>query len=228
MVAALESMGGRYTCTHPSAQFTLFERGRPIEPLRVRSLTSDGDARGWYLSHPDTPEILEFFTQGLAREDAWGRPTNVHGSTITKVSRIVYDRFGKKCPATTAPIPTDYFHQASGPAVLIAGEAHLIDALWDAAWGPGHEAQRGYSDQADDDDGDFKPARRPASDRPRRRPRLRPAAPADPGRGPAEPSSKGRMGSKAPGSRGHMGYSGGPRGHMGSSGNGPRGRKGRS
>ena len=203
MVAALESMGGRYSCTHPNAQFTLFERGRPIEPIRVRSLTSDGDARGWYLSHPDTPEILEFFTQGLAREDAWGRPTNVHGSTITKVSRIVYDRFGKKCPATTAPIPTDYFHQASGPAVLIGTTAHLIDALWDAAWGH-NEALLGYSNQPDDDDdGDYRPARRS------RRPRLRrPAAePFVPKSSPVA-STRGRMGvGGTPGRRGRMGRS---------------------
>lgn len=207
-MATLEGWGGRYSCTFPVSQFTLFDYGRVKQPVRRRSATSDGEELGWFLCHPDDDLIAavgggDWVGPGLAHEYAYGRSARAGGVTITRIGRVVYSNKGVILPADQrAPIPGDFHHAAYGPGVLIGTTVWLVDTLWDRAYGEGHEAQLGYSTGTADDD-DYRPAQRS------RRPRLRrPAAePFVPKSSPVA-STRGRMGvGGTPGRRGRMGRS---------------------
>ena len=140
LVATLEGWGGRYSCTFPVAQFTMFDCGRILNPVRARMPASDGDELGWFLCHPDDDLTAavgggDWVGPGLAHEYAYGRSARAGGVTITKLSRTVYDNKGVILPADQrAPVPGDYFHQAYGPGVLIGTTVWLLDTLWQRAW----------------------------------------------------------------------------------------------
>jgi hypothetical protein len=184
VVLALEGFGGVYSANNSALHFKVWRAGELVEP-------EDGL---WYLSHPDQPEISRAVTADEVRELARGKSTSVGGTTITELSRTVYDSLWRRIPADQrAPVEGDYFRQTTGPAVRINGRNHLLDTLWNRAWAPGGLREPGHSpaDDTDDDDG-YQPAR-PAR-------RRRPA-----------PS----VATSSPQTRQHMGQTNGSRGRMG-------------